>query len=390
MADILHNKLGSVGDIDTAINKGAREAARLVDLAGTKRRIGLPVGLFESIYEMPAPSDLKGEKIIDLAPLLDRSSEEQWERVSEEEFDRLKDVSEDRFILAVCMRDQIKKIKANYYGQSVRVSLHNMDSVDDNGTWAISGGGSNLEADDWLYMEGSGSLRFDTDSSANAAVLTISDMEAVDLSDFVDISNVFFRLYIPSDEAAAGLDSGITIKWGSAAGAYHSKTITTDHCGNAFKKGINIVSFDWLTSAETGSPVDTAINYIQISLNKDSDLAAQSDWRIDDLCVIKGDLRDMVYYSKNRWKSSTGTYKENSTIDSDILLAEDDDEIELVINRIAYHIAKNLREKDDIELLKEEWEGNANDDGLLKTHWRLHPSEAILLTQTYRNIKTDY
>lgn len=344
--DMLHNKLGSVSNLRSVLNRSIRSNNSKIDFRSTKRIVGEPTGFFNSIYEIPAPSDMKSTAIIDLGSIRSRSSSEDWVKTSPEEFKRRKDESEE-FLFAVEEDSRYKKVLVNNFGDSSKVILSACDALtgDSVGTWAASGDASGLQLDQWNYLDGTGALNFDTASSANPAYLTNSTFTAVDLTNYVDKSSIFISLYIPSANAATYLTS-VELRWGTDASNYYSRTVTTTNSTNPFMKGWNILSFQWLGATETGTVTDTSIGYLRIALNKPADIVATSDWRVDEIVAVQGDLHNVEYYSNSYWKSSAGTYLENSTADTDILVA-DEDERDIHLYQCAINCAQILRERDD-------------------------------------------
>lgn len=375
----VHNKTGSIPNLRALINQAVQDVNSKVDLRGTKRRAGIPNGFFKDIYRVPAPTDLKGTKIVDLDRLRQRADGSRWTKVTEEEFLRRKTTQS--YLVAVSSDLQYKTLLVNSFGNSSTFVLNEMDAVTgaNIGTFVASGDASNLEADSWNYLTGSASIRFDTASGGATAVLTNSTITATNLAGLKDISNGFLSFYAPSKASADGVTS-VTLEWGEDSSNYFSKTVSVAHDGNTFKAGWNILSFQWLGATEVGSPTGAAITYVKITVNKSTSLAATSDWRFDQLIFIKGDLHETVYYSKNRWKSAAGTLLEDSTADDDILLADEDEE-PLVFARIAMRASRALRESTDVNYWNDEYKTE------LQEQKRLRKSEALMLESTYHEFE---
>jgi hypothetical protein len=107
------------------------------------------------------------------------------------------------------------------------IVIDKADSITENGTWTVSGNGSNLELDTNNYMSGIGSLKCDV-SSPGAVV------------------NVIMKL-------------------GNDSSNYYSKTITTGHF-QAFETGWNLCRFDLSDAILTGTVSMATIDYITFTV----------------------------------------------------------------------------------------------------------------------------
>ena len=370
--DQVHNKLGSISDVRALINRAVRSVRSEIDLKAAKRTNTVPQGFFNSIEEIPAPSDLAETAIIDLAKQISRSADENWVKTTPEEFNRRK--GEEDYLFAVDLSNDMKKIKVNNQGSSVSKTINECDSLTGNGSWSVTGDAENLIADSINYLTGVASLRFDTKTGATTANILNSTMDAVDLSDEENNSTIFYSLYIPNATAAAALTS-LTMKIGSDASNYFSKALTTAFSGSAFKAGWNLLAVDWATSTETGTVDTDNIVYADLLITKSAALAATKGWRLDKIACITGDPYNVSYYSDMLWQSSAGTYIEKSTADTDFIEA-DEDEKDLIIAKAGQYASQVLREKLDLEFFSGVY-SNAK-----KTYQQRHKSERKPLINT--------
>src|SRR4051812_15761157 len=89
----LHGKFAQCQDTTVVMNRAVRYALGDFDIRSTKRSAQLSPNMFENVFDYAAPSDLKGEKVIDIRKQVNRSSYEKFLLVDDAEFDRKKNVS---------------------------------------------------------------------------------------------------------------------------------------------------------------------------------------------------------------------------------------------------------------------------------------------------------
>lgn len=363
----VHSKFGQCSDTIVVMNRGVRFVLGDLDLRSLKRYGALSPNLFDDIYEYAAPSDLKGEKVIDIRKQTNRTQADRFLLVDDAAFDRTKGLSPYR----IAIRDENfgKILRIDGVEGDTRVVLHNCDSKTANGTWAATADASNITADSDDFIDGSASLNFDTATGAGTAVLTNAGMTAVDLSTWDQQGSVFMWVFIPDSFTLASITNFI-LKWGTNSANYWSKTVTTTNDGLGFKAGWNLLRFDWSTATQTGTVTPASIGYLQFTLTKSGAQAADTDWRIDEIIFRKGAIYETVYYSKFGWQTSAGAYIEESTTTTDLLVA-DTDEIEMMGFKTAEFAAQELKEYEDVTYNRAEY------DKAKMRYLENNPSEAL-------------
>lgn len=199
--------------------------------------------------------------------------------------------------------------------------INSCNSVDDNGTWAVSGDGSGLIADKQIYTEGTASLRFKVTASGGTTTLTISDQPAIDLTDFVELGRAFLNLGTPSTNTAA-LNS-VTLRLGTDASNYYEMQSTERHSGESLLDGFGIISFDFLSKTTTGTPTDTNIVYVQVIIDHGIS-GVDGYYRLDDIFLAQGTYYQLPYYSKYIVKNASGVYQQKVTDNSDTVVCPTD------------------------------------------------------------------
>jgi len=327
---IRYNNIGSVITTRNIINRTARLVSLDIDLRSMKRKAALASKLFDDRYSYAAPSDIKGDAIIDIIPQRDK----QWRKkrtqlIHEEEFEQKKTTLEGDvgYHVALATDDLVNRVlfSGNVDDDSEKVA--GLDSLTaDGGTWVLFGDAENVAVDTDQYVTGGGSVKFDiSDAGGMTAGLQNTGLNTFDITNYRDDGSVFVWVYINS---ITDLTNWI-LRIGSGTGNYLTQTITTAHESTAFVAGWNLLRFDFASMTETGTVDEDACNFIALYMTKETG-KADNGYRVDDIVLHTGEYHNILYYSKYPWQSSAGTFIENSTADTDLVNA-DTDELELFV-----------------------------------------------------------
>lgn len=363
---VVHGKTSNLVNERALYNRGVRELAMMLDLRSAKRRVTIAPGIYTNVYNYPLPIDVKGMAICDLVRQVNRR--EDWVLTSIQEFDQRKSFNKD--MLAISDENGIRYLRVATELNTQEEVLNPVDSITDEGTWVASGDASALAVDNVNYIGGSGSLEFSTASSSSSALITNSTQPKMDLTSYNN-QQLFLYVFIPT---TTGLTS-FTLKWGTDASNYWSQTVTVNNEGTNFYTGWNLLRFNW-PATETGSPTISNIEYLQFAINKTSSMPAQSTWRINYLVVRIPDIHDLIYYTKYGWTNAAGTFIENSTLGTDLLVA-DTDEFDLTVKYCGALASQELRNKDAKDVKTDAM--NAIEYYKVYTY----PSERLLYQTTY-------
>jgi hypothetical protein len=375
---LTHNKFPQVVSTTVVMNRAVRYVLGDVDLRSTKRSSALSPNLFSDVYEYTAPTDLKGEKIIDLRKQTNRPSHERWLLVDDTEFDRRK--TQGYYRVALRNENFSKLLRADGLENSKKKLLHECNSLTSNGTVAASGDASNLTLDTDNYISGGSSINFDMAAGATTGVVQITDFTDIDLSDYEDKGSLFVWVFIPDATDAEGDDlTNFILRVGNDSSNYVSRTVTTNNEGVDFYDGWNLLRFDLNGATETGTVDWTAVDYLHLTVTKSASMAADTDWRIDSFVARIGDIYSTVYYSKYGWQTSALAYIEESTTSTDLVVA-DTDEIEGIAFKAAEYAAQELKEYEDMKMHRADYEV-----------WKLkyqtnNPSEALKKHRQYAGL----
>jgi hypothetical protein len=361
-------------DFATIANRAVKDVLLDIDLRSAKRTSILSPNLFDEIFEYTCPTDMKGNKIIDIQPQINRSRQSYWKLTTAEEFDRYKEEDPtEKNLVAFGDDSMVRKLLISRYIDDHESSIDSFNSV---GDWEAFGDGTNLTKDSDNFVKGNASLNWDINSDGNTtAGISNASLTAFDVSDYLMTGSIFVWVYISSTTNL----TNFIIRIGSSAAAYYSITITTDNSGNSFAAGWNLLRFDFTDKVETGTVDDDACTYVALYMTKDALKVDETDYRFDTLVMKRGQHYKVVYYSKYGWVSSTGTYLENSTEDTDLLIV-DTEEYAIVIEKTLQLMEEHLKNFNEAERHEKRYLNK-----LLKYQLD-NPSEAMILMQTYYDL----
>jgi hypothetical protein len=278
-------------------NEGAREILNDIDFYETKRTQQITNAIYADVYDYTLPTDLKGNKIIDIRPQVNRGLEDYPVQTYGMNFDRRKETQN----FTIKDNSGVRSLRFNS-GASGATEVHNCDSITNNGTWVVGDDATNLTEDTLNYVSGTGSLNFDVTGVGTTASLHNITLDELDLSDNENNSAFFMYVYMPS------IVTNATFTWGDdLTSNYWSDTITAPQY-NSFVVGWNLLRFDWDGATKTGTPDSSKVKAIKLSITYDG--VFDTDYRLDRIIVPRGTIYEVEYYSKYLFKTSAGVWKE--------------------------------------------------------------------------------
>lgn len=367
----IKGKIGMLTNADDTANQAVRFVIGDIDLLNSKRVSTLTPGLFSDIYSYPAPADLKDQSIVDIRPQVNRSRQSEFTLTTPEEFDR----SKENYRVAVSQEDAINRIliSLNINDQSMAIST--LDSITaGGGTWVVTGDATNLVADSDNYVKGTASLKYDIGSGGTTtAGIKNTSLNTFDITNYLN-NSIFHFEYINSPTNL----TSYTIRIGSSESDYYEKTVTQTNESTSFSAGWNLLRFDLSSSTVVGSPSPTACDFVSIFMTKTVGKINETGYRADHVWAKKGEIYQIVYYTKYGWRNSSGTYLEDSTSDTDVVIA-DTNEFELMVQKGIEFAAVEVSEESVETKANQRYEKMKND------YEMKNPSEAKLIQTTYYN-----
>lgn len=307
--------LDKLQDVYGLLKEAGANVLSRVDLPETQRAQALTGGLFDDVRHYACPSDLKKDKVIAVRPSGASTVADVSTLVGQDTLYRTPSDGD----FAVEYRNGTKVLKVAKT-LTLGATLHSMDSLTSNGTWAATASAQNLAADTVVKLSGSASLAFDLAAAGSSGYIENSAASAVDLSgaNYGTSYSVFVPLYLPSASAI----TSATLRWGSASGAYYAATVTATTDATALAAGWNVLRFDRSAASETGSVDDAAIDYLRLTVAYGG--TAVSGIRVGAIVARIPTPYEVSYYSAYMFRSSAGTWLEAPTADTDIVNAEAD------------------------------------------------------------------
>lgn len=208
---------------------------------------------------------------------------------------------------------QYLRLNAKSGAQSIQV--HDMASVSGtNGTWSADttdSDAANLTTTEVVTLNQSEALEFDIDvsqSANNYALISNSALTAIDLSDYVNLGQAKFWVYLPTASFTS-----ITLRWGSSDSAYWEASATAQADGSAFQVGWNFIQIDWEDATQTGTVDNENIDYAALKLSYASGLTDQSNVRVEAITFYLPIPVKVTYFTTFGSRNSSGTFQEDLT-----------------------------------------------------------------------------
>ena len=325
LAALLHGtNLNKVSNLNGLHNRTARQFLLDIDAQETIRKSLTTTPIYNQVWDYACPSDLKGNRIIDISPQYIRDPSQIIGQQYNQDFDINKNRQTTLSEFTIQFNNGIKTIRINDGTLPQGIVL---DTCEATTGWTANSTATNLTEDNVNYASGSGSLSFDVTTGTGSVSKTLPS--ALDMTSQLNQASVFFYLYLPTGTALTSTE----IRWGSSSSAYYSRTLTTTNEGNAFQTGWNLIRADWLGASVVGSPNVASITYIDVLVTVTSN---QTGIKLDNIVSNMGLYRTVEYYSKFLFRNaSTGAFQE-TVLDNSDLINLDTESYNLYLNLLAF------------------------------------------------------
>ncbi len=362
---VLHGTTNNqIQNLDGVINRAARQLLLDLDPQETKRTVEFVAPIFNTVYDYPIAADVKGNKIIDIFPQVQRIPQDIWLQSYNQAFDVAKqNIMSMQNMFTMNFDSSLKTIRINAPWLNEPITVNQIEAIATNGTWAAGGTASNLAVNNSNFAQGSGSLQFDM--TVGTGYIENSTMTAVDLSDYTNQASFFVWVYVPT---GTNLTS-VNLRIGSSSTDYYALTVTQTQQATAFVNGWNLCQFGWASMSQTGTVDETALNYARVSLVM---TGTNTGVKVNGLDMILGTVLQYSYYSKYLFRNaSTSAFQETVLDDSD-LINLDTESYNLLFNQVAYLACQQQQGSDAV------YDGsffkNAYDEGM-KRYKSMYKSE---------------
>jgi len=233
---------------------------------------------------------------------------------------------------------KLSNLNNNEYNANDGLTIHTMDSITENGSWNVFGNVVDLITDNLTYVAGSGSLRFDINTSSNTGGIQNFTLKPFNLKDFLMVGKIFTWLNLPNINQL----QTVTLEMFSSAGNGYSITVNSPHDTTSFQEGQNLLGFtlDPSVMNTIGTPDPSNLNQIKFTFVTNGTLL-MNDVRIDNVVARKGVVYGIQYISKNIFRDINGLWKEDPTVGSDEVMLEYE-AYQLYVNQAAINLGEEI------------------------------------------------
>lgn len=316
--------LNDVTDLNGAIERGIRNLIQRAKIPeGTGRQ---QITLYDRVYDYASPSGLFASEIADLRP--QGMSRSPWDfaiKKPESDFDRTKKWLTNGYRLTTEYNQGTQILRIANAKATAAIMLDDMSVTTG---WTASGNASSLAQDKTVYYEEPSALRFSLAASGSLGILT-KTISPQDLTAYQGVGVGFLAIRMPSATAI----NSVTLRLGSSSANYYSVTSTTGFVYSFMGNYWFLVPFDLSTASTTGTPVITAMNYLQLRFAYSG--IAVTNFYVGGLFIALPSPHELLYQTAYIFQNSTGTIGGSITDDNDTLLLND------ATYNIALHEAAN-------------------------------------------------
>jgi hypothetical protein len=371
--------LARVADFNSTVGEAAGNLLAEIDPIETVRIAQLSGAVHDDVYDYTAPSDLKGSKIVDIRPQVNRNLSDNPSQRGMQDFDLRKTIADDVF--SIYWDDGTKWIRYSKDVNSRQKVIDGMASLTANGSWSAGDDATSLVKDTVRSISGGASLKFNLSGATTAGYIENSTLTAVDLTSHDEQSSLFLWVYIPD----SSIITNYILRWGNDSSNYWSQTVTQQAFGS-FQNGWNFLKFDWNGATETGTVAPATIDYVRITVTYDG--TADTDLRVDQLFSSIGEETETVYYSKYLFRNTSGTWLEAPTADTDVINLDTDS-----YNILLYEAARIVTQEVGGEDSRSDYQyhtamlyGDGNMPGLYKLYKRSNLSQSEKFQSVYYRV----
>lgn len=268
------------------------------------------------IADLLVGADLRREDDLHTESFSRKSPREIWEDIAQHSTESS---------WAVDRYDDDAYLVINHESQYIKTGILAGSAItEDGGTWTVDADATNLTVDTSEFKEHSASLNFDVDVSldaANTATVYIADVSNKNFASVEDLGSLMAWVYLPD----ATETTSVTLVWSSDASVtpdtvsnYWTSTQTTDAQGNTFVNGWNRLKFDWNESTMIGSPDASSVGYFQFDVDYSGSQVDDTDYRINDLSMVRPEPLKFYYVSYNVGKDTNDNDITTFSADTDV------------------------------------------------------------------------
>lgn len=328
--------LNKVVNLDGLINRGARQVLLDVDPQETKRIVPIASTIYNQVFDYPLPVDLKGNKVIDIRPQVNRQP---WEWFPQE-YNQAFDLSKNWWSNAgftINFNSSLKTIRINASFLPPGIVINTASVVQGEGTWTNGGGATVPTIDNINFVSYSSSIQLNLLAGQASGFLENSTFSPVNLSNELNQGTQFLFTYLPTPTAVTSVE----LRWGTDSANYYSVTTSITQQNTVFQTGWNLLAFPWLGATVVGVPNAASIGYVRVTWNYNSTL--QTAVHLNGIASSLGTIMEIEYYSKFLFRDAiTNAFQETVTADSNIVNL-DTETCNLLLYQVGWLCAQQLQ-----------------------------------------------
>lgn len=293
--------LNNVLNLNTGIERSARELAQLIDIPDVQNRVQLT--LYDGVTDyIPSTDEIYGAAIVDLR--VQGTSRNETDFVYKqgiEQFDRTKGYVNTGYQVTFETINGVRRLRIATTVPTPKIELDPMTATTG---WTAAGTASGLALDSTVFWQDPGALRFNLTAGTGTLTKTIPSN---DLTNYLGVGVMFLAYRTPT------APTSITIRLGSDANNYYSVTVTSAFLGAFVTNQWDLASFDLSTATTVGSPVITAINYVEILVVAPNSI---NNFYVGDLWISLPSPH-FLYYQSSSFFMASGASAPSRTITAD-------------------------------------------------------------------------
>jgi hypothetical protein len=316
-------------DIYGALGEAGRNLLSMIKPKELSKRVIIENALYDQVFRYKCPDDLDQKNVMQVYQLDGNRNTDTFYNPVMQATNRRYDQHRlgDKNLFTVEWDHGMKFIKMPSFGQNGTgisgandgLTIHTMNSLTENGTWNVFGNVTNLATDNLTYVAGTGSLRFDINTSSTTGGIENFTLTPFDITDYLNVGKTFTWLNLPN------LNQIQTIQFEmySSAGNGYSITVNSPHNTDSFQLDQNLLGFylDSSTMTTIGTPDPKTINHIKFTFTTNGTLLMNSV-RMDNIVARKGKVYGIQYVSNHMFVDVNGLTKQDPTVPSDEILLE--------------------------------------------------------------------
>lgn len=316
-------------DIYGSLAEAARNLLAKIKPKDLSRRTIIENALYDQVNRFECPLDLDQQNVMQWFRLDQRRNTDTFYfpmiQTSNRRFDQYR--VNDRNLFTVEYQTGRKFVKVSdigfLAGQNTGVSnaannngggivLHNMNAINENGLWYTSGNAVEIATDNLTYLSGTGSVRFNLNTSSSTGSILNTTLLPVDISELFIRGKIFTWLDIENINQLQTVTLDLFSNPADLTTDYYSMTVNSPHDCPKFQEGPNLLGFlmdpnNGMTTVGTPNPANIAA--IRMTFVTNGTLLMKNV-RVDNIIAKLGVVFGIQYISKYLFEDKDGNWKE--------------------------------------------------------------------------------